>query len=240
MSCYAAALTDEDVSNPSELNWYGIGIPWEIFHATDMLAKATVPSYTGVADWDSLYEMWLLDTSQDGSEHWGGDVDLDPEVVTGEETLVGAGEELLDSGPIGVYSWFKREILLRPYAAAGNAVIRFGDDFEARQTGFKNPGMGQVIMFGCVRHAVGDTQVDFNVEFDDVVSIEAMGLLMGGDYARINQMIQGNTAALGDFVRTVLFGGDSYIEASTMKEPSVKVYVKASIMIESPLQRQER
>lgn len=235
LSAYALTLSDTDGSNPSEMNWYGISVPWPIVYVTDMLAKGTVPSFTTVADFDSLFEMWLLDSSEDGSEYYGGDVDADPEVVSGEE--VPTDEELIDSGPIGVHRWFSREILMRPYAAAGNDTVRFGDDFEAFESGIGVSKWGGLLMFGVVRHDVA-AETNFNVEMDDVTSIQAMGLLQGGDYTKIKAIIEGNTAALGDYVRTMLFGGDHYAEASTIVATSAKAYVKARIAIDGPLRRQ--
>ena len=237
-SCYAACLTDVDVSNPPELNWWGITVPWQIIFATTMLAGShAMANLDTVAAWDALYEMYLLDTSQNGDEKWGGDVDTDPEGVSTEEGH--DDEELIDSGLIGIKRFFRRETLLQPYAAAGNDTIRFGDGFYFN-TPVKGPGsMGGVLMFGCVRHDI-QVETNFNLELDDVTAIEAIGLLMAGDYTKIRAMIKGNAAALGDYIRTTLFGGDAFIEASTYTDPSLKAYSKVVAFIETPLQRQER
>ncbi len=238
MSAYGTTLDDNDVSNPSELSWYGIGIPWPIVFATEMAQAGGFTDFNTVTEWDGLYEQWLLDTSQDGDEHWGGDADVDKEEVTDEETH--SDEELIDSGPIGVYRFFSREVLMRPYAAAGNAVIRFGDDFEALlpSQSFRDIAFGQVLMFGVVRHDVG-AETNFNVQLDDTTSREAMGLLMTGDYTKVNAKIAGDTGAVGDFIRTTLFGGDSYVEASTIMATNAKMNVKATLNVNSPLQRQK-
>ncbi len=243
ISAYGTTTTDSDVSNPNELSWYGIGIPWAIVHATELLTGGGLSGFGSVAAWDTMYEKWLLDTSQDGDEHWGGDVDADAEEITDEEGHgVGGptdGEELIDSGPIGVYRFFSREVLMRPYAAAGNAVIRFGDDFEAFLGGqeFQRAAYGQVLMFGVVRHDVG-TETNFNVELDDATSQEGMGLMLAGDYTKVNAKIAGDTGVVGDYIRTTLFGGDSYVEASTIVSDSAKMNVKATLTVDSPLQRQ--
>ncbi len=238
MSAYGTTLSDNDVSNPSELSWYGIGVPWPIVFATNMAASGAFTDFNINTEWDTLYEQWLLDTSQDGGEHWGGDADLDKEEVTGEETH--SDEELIDSGPIGVYRFFSREVLMRPYAAAGNNLIRFGDDFEALlpESEFRDISFGQVLMFGVVRHDV-TAETNFNVQLDDATSREAMGLLMTGDYTKVQAKIAGDTGAVGDFIRTTLFGGDSYIEASTIMATSAKMGVKATLQVNTPLQRQK-
>ncbi len=246
LSAYGTTLTDSDVSNPNELSWYGIGIPWAIVHATNLYLEDAIGTLDTVAKWDSLFEKWLLDTSQDGDEHWGGDVDVDPERTTEEESgedtgTPSAGEELIDSGPIGIYRWFSREVLMRPYSAAGNSTIRFGDDFEASLPGaaFKRAAFGQILMFGVVRHDVG-TETNFNVELDDDNSREGMGIMMSGDYSRVRAKIEGDTGTVGDYIRTTLFGGDNYVEASTIVADTAKMNVKATLYVDSPLQRQRR
>ena len=64
-----------------------------------------------------------------------------------------------------------------------------------------------------------------------------MGLLLSGDYDKVKAMVRGNTAALGDWLRTVLYGGDQYVEAATLKAPAGKAAVKAQVVINTPLSR---
>ena len=64
-----------------------------------------------------------------------------------------------------------------------------------------------------------------------------MGLLIAGDYTKVQAKIEGDTSALGDYLRTTLFGGDNYVEADTFKGPAGKAMVKASFFIDSPISR---
>ena len=236
---YVVALSDSDVSNPNELNWYGIGIPWGHVLSTTGIAKRTLGAQlTSVVLWDNLFEEMMLDTSQDGTEYYGGDVDADPEIVTGEETPGDTSdEELIDSGPTGPYRWFKREVLTRTHVAAGNATTRGGDEFRGSiGGGVRKLNQGQILMFGMVRHEI-DAQTDFNVEMDDTDAIQAMALLMMGDYTKITNLVRNNTGTLGDYIRTTLYGGDSFIEASTMVGTSMKAYTKLEVGIIGPLDR---
>lgn len=238
ISAYFASGDASAIDQPGECNWYGITVPWSLVFATRMMDAGDTPSaLVGVAEVDALYSQWLrqADSSDDDTEFFGGDVDADPESESGEEGHDEA--ELLDHGPIGVQKWFSREVVLAPFAAEGNTVIRFGDSFNLSRGAIPTAGkMGGLLLFGMVRFEAA-AETNFNVELDDAVSREAMGLLIGGDYSKISSMIEGNTASLGDYIRTVLFGGDNYIEADTLKGPAGKAVVKASFYIESAISR---
>lgn len=234
MSAYFASGDDSSIDQPSELNWYGLFMPWSLALTTTMLSGAGPDDLGSVSDYDDLFQSWVLELAGDGTEYYGGDVDADPESESSEESH--SDEELIDSGPIGVQKWFSREVVMRPYAAEGNNVIRFGDDFEARLTRLPSTGYGGLLMLGIARfeHAA---ETNFNIELDDATSKEAMGLMMGGDYTKVQAMIEGNTASLGDYIRTVLFGGDNYIEADTLKGAAGKGTVKIQCGISTPLSR---
>lgn len=236
MSAYAASGDDESIDQPGEMNWYGIAIPWAIVWATNLLTNALVSSMDTVPKYDTLFEQWVRSASEAADKYWGGDADVDPEDQAVEE---GAGEDaLIDSGPIGVHKWFSREKLLIPMAAEGNNVIRFGDEFQATLSNLPKLAFGGLHLFGVMRseHAA---QTTFNVLFDDAVSREGLGLLLSGDFDRVEAKIQGDTAVLGNFIRTVLFGGDYYAEADTLKGMALKCYVKLVATIDSPISRRQ-
>lgn len=235
MNCYFASGDASAIDQPGEINWYGITVPWSLVFATNLIAPtADVGVLGSVATIDNLYAQWLKDAADDGGEVFGGDVDSDPETTMGEESH--GAEELIDSGPIGVQKFFSREVIMQPFAAEGNTVIRFGDSFSARPMGVQSHALGGLLLFGVVRFQA-DVETNFNIELDDATSKEMMGLLIGGDYTKVKAKIEGDTAATGDFLRTVLFGGDNYIESDTLKTQAGKSYVKASIFIESPISR---
>lgn len=237
LDCYFASGDDSSIDQPGQCNWYGITIPWSLVFATGMMkagANEGPDPIDTVARIDLLYARWLKDVADDGAEVYGGDVDADLEDTTGEEGH--STEELIDSGPIGVHKWFSREVLMRPGAAEGNNVIRFGDDFRTTVHGIPGAAMGGLCLFGMVRFQT-DVETNFNIELDDAVSKEANGLLIAGDYAKVQAKIQGDTSTLGDYLRTVLFGGDNYVETNTLKTQAGKGYVKASIAIQSSLSR---
>lgn len=237
ISGYFASGDDSAIDQPGELNWYGLTVPWQLVFATKLLDSGGSASEPGtVGDWDILFRQWLKGADDD---YWGGDVDADPEEIADEEGHDLAGtdaEELIHSGPIGPYLWYTREALMEPLAAEGNTIIRFGDVFRSVTKGQGGHAMGSVAIFGMVRfeHAA---ETNFNVEFDDATSREAMGLLLAGDYTKVNAMVHGNTGALGDYLRTVLYGGDNYIEADTLKGPAGKAVVKGRFVIDGPLSR---
>lgn len=237
LECYHANGGDSAIDQPGEINWYGLSLPWQLVFTTAMLDQGGVPGAGGtVAAYDLLFQQYLKGGDD---EYYGGDVDADPETVTGEEghdTTGADGEELIDSGPIGVHKWFSREVLMQPFAAEGTQTIRFGDAFSADTGSVPVAAMGSLLIFGVLRHEHA-AETNFNAELDDATSREAMGLLLAGDYTKVGAMVEGNTAALGDYLRTVLFGGDNYIEASTLKGDTGKSYVKARTTIHSALSR---
>ena len=101
LSAYFASGDDGSVDQPGEVNWYGVSIPWQIVMTTGMIgAGGALSLLSTVADYDNLYRQWLKGGDD---EYYGGDVDADPEVISGEEAHVtegAAAEELIDSGPI--------------------------------------------------------------------------------------------------------------------------------------------
>jgi len=206
--------------------------------ATDLaISGGGAIDFSTVTQFDDLYKKWVFETGSDGGEKYGGDVDLDPESVAGSEEH--SDEELIDSGPIGPVRFFSREVIMRPYAAEGVNAIRFGDDFEARLTTLPSTGYGGLFMFGLVRFDPA-AETNFNIELDDAVSKQGMGLMMAGDYTKVQAMIEGNTASLGDYIRTILFGGDNYIEADCLKGESGKGHVKFQMGIDTVLSRRGR
>lgn len=232
ISAYFASGADSSIDQPGEVNWYGLSIPWSLMWATAMMQGIDDKQMQSVVKFDNLFRDWLRGPAAD--QRFGGDVDVDPEEVAGEEGHT--TEELIDSGPIGVHKWFSREVVMQPYAAEGNNVIRFGDSFTATVNRVPLAAMGSLVMFGVVRfeHA---TQTTFNVMLDDATAQEAMGLLLAGDYTKVLAKVEGDTSALGDFIRTVLYGGDNYVEDDTLKGPAGKAVVKAKIVIQTSLGR---
>lgn len=232
LSAYFASGDDSSIDQPGECNWYGLSVPWSLFWATDLIRGQNVEDFGDVDDFDALFKEWLR--GPDADQYYGGDVDADPEEVATEEQH--ASEELLASGPIGVQKWFAREVVMQPYAAEGNNVIRFGDSFSGVVGKVQTHSFGSLLMFGMVRfeHAA---ETNFNIELDDATSKEGMGLLLSGDYSKVRALVQGNTAGLGDYLRTVLYGGDHYVEADTLKGPAGKAVVKAQVVIDTPLSR---
>lgn len=238
LSCYFASGDASAIDQPGECNWYGIGIPWGLVFATQMMDAGGSPSpMSSIANYDSLYKQWLHNVEEGTGEMWGGDTDLDKEDSSDEEGH--SDEELINSGPIGVHEWFSREVLMEPLAAEGNTVIRFGDRFNASRGRIPAPGMGALYLFGMVRF-VTTAQTELNVELDDTTSREVMGLLIAGDYTKIMAKVESDASAKGDYARTVLFGGDNYVEADTLKGPAGKAVVKAQFSIDSPMSRQRK
>ena len=118
LECYHANGGASAIDQPGSINWYGLSIPWQLAFVTEMLTLGAAPStLVGVPEYDKLFQQYLKGGDD---EYYGGDVNADPELIAGEEghdTTGANGEELIDSGPIGVHKWFSREVLMQPFAA---------------------------------------------------------------------------------------------------------------------------
>lgn len=236
ISAYFASGAASAIDQPGEINWYGITVPWSLVWATNMLDLGDAPNVLdGVPQIDQLYTQWLRDIDEDSNETFGGDVDSDVETGVADETHA---DELIDSGPIGVSKFLSREVIMTPMAAEGNTVIRFGDSFSTNTGKIASASMGGLLLMGVVRFDAA-AQTNFNIELDDLISKEGMGIMISGDYTKVKAYVEGNSAALGDYIRTVLFGGDMYVEADTLKGPVGNSIVKATVFIESPISRRQ-
>lgn len=232
---YFASGDDSAIDQPGEVNWYGITLPWTLaFISNAIHAGAAIGDLGTPGDIDSLFIQYLRNAAEGSGDVFGGDVDIDPDTDTSAD---GPSESaLIKSGPIGVFQWFSREVLMRPLAAEGNTVIRFGDHFTHNTGPIPAHALGGLNLFGMVRY-VATAQTEFNIELDDTTSLSMMALMIAGDYTRVMARVESDAAASGDFLRTVLFGGDQYVEADTLKGPAGKAAVKAVAYINSPLSK---
>ncbi len=235
---YAVGLSDTDVTNPIIVEWVGLAIPYPIVMLADELASGAQADLSTVADWDQLFHQFTLSADEGGTEFYGGDVDVDPEEGTRDD--LGVGEDaLLETGPVGPYIFHREANICRPFAAAGNDTIRFGDEFRTMigPERFKKASWGQILIFGMVRYKSTTVEGNFNIEKDDAASIKGLARLMSGDYTRVANQIASDTGVQGDWLRTVLFGGDNFIEASTLVGTTVKAYALMDPHISGPLSR---
>ncbi len=239
MDAIAATLGDTDVTNPIMMNWYGLGVPWEVLNTLEELSSGVQPDFSTVADYDQAYHQLMLNADEADVEFFGGDVDADPEDQTSEDPTNTSTEPALEDSPMGPYKWLSHEVLGRPFVAAGNDVVRHGDEFKAMIPGrkFQYHPWGQLLMFGMVRFEGATAETNFNVEKDDGTSIASLALLRSGQLGKIKAKIAGDTGLQGDYIRTILFGGDNYIESSTITGGDVKAYVKMRVHISGPLSR---
>ena len=221
---------------PSEVNWYGVYVPWPVFmtYLKDSDGDAQKPWPDSAAKLDRRIRDLLFEAGEDGNEYYGGDGiqgandDLThaiSESSSGEAELAGGF-----MGPTGVHRWFSRETFLRPWGADGDNQTRFWDDFEFSVPLSGGPGL---YTFSCLRYEHA-AETNFNIEGSGGSELSALNLLTGGDLSRINYRLKYDTSGLSDHMRTMLFGGDNFIEADTLKGESVKCYIKAALTVQTP------
>ncbi len=238
LDAYATALTDEDITNPIHMHWVGITIPWQYLDQMDAIADGTQADFSTVAQYDAAFDQLVMSANEGTSELLGGDTILDPE-ETIEDDDNPSEDPLLIDDPMGVVKFLTHKVIGRPYAAAGNNTIRFGDDFRMTISGKRIPiqKWGSLLMLGMIRWDMSQVQADFAMELDSVAKIRAIGLLKAGVINRVAAQIATDSGTVGDTIRTILFGGDNFIEASTIKAVSVKAYMTIEAHISGPLSR---
>lgn len=137
-------------------------------------------------------------------------------------------------GPLGIVRLFGREVWLSNQVSDGDGKVRQGDQVQVDMPLQGLPG-NAYIMVGVVRyeHAV---QTDWNLELKNAARIQARNMLVGGDLTRVQGHIERDSGTMGDYMRTILFGGDAYIEDSTVKGANAKAYAKGVLTVETPYQ----
>lgn len=236
VDAYIATRAASFADQPSECNWLCIDVPWPIIltHSTVGGAGGTA-SLDTAAEWDTIFRNLVLEYGTDGNEYYGGDFD-----ATTPDVPPTPGEEADDDpaitrsiGPSGVQRLFSREVLMRPLLAEGaEEAVRWFDDFNVHIRGPGRRDNGGVVFFGAVRYSVS-AQTNFGAEFSSDRA-KALKALIGGDMQRIQAVIQEDTGAMGDALRTLLFGGDNYVEADTLKADAAKATVKIWAAVETP------
>lgn len=237
MDAFAATQATSPVDQPSEINWLAVDVPWSILftHSTSGYQGGT-SNLNSAAGWDTIFRNLALEYGTDGNEYYGGDFDATtPDVPP----TPGEGAESDDDpimsksmGPSGLVRLFGREVLMRPLLAEGAGEIRYFDEFHTTVEGKAVRTEGGCLLIGCVRYSVvGET--NFGVEWSTETA-KALGPLVGGDSQRVQELIQSNTGSIGDRLRTILFGGDLFIETDTIQALNAKVGIKVWASVETP------
>lgn len=235
MDAFAATRAASFADQPSEINWLAVDVPWAV-----LLTHSAVGGGTGgpaaldtAAEWDTIFRNLMLEYGTDGNEYYGGDAHASTPDVVLEPSAPGNTPAIEASmGPSGIHRILSREVLMRPLLAEGESEIRWFDEFNVAVSPRVRRESGGVLLIGVVRYTAA-AQTNFGVEFDADQAL-AMKALIGGDMQRIRAMIQSDTSSAGDALRTMLFGGDNYVEADTLKADDAKAYIKVWASVETP------
>jgi hypothetical protein len=147
-------------------------------------------------------------------------------------TAQGEADEPLTYGPRGIARLYSRETILKSessvtlgrsvsglsgiFSQAGINDLVYGDEFEI-DIPVPVSGPGYILM-GVVRMEVSDTvghSSSYRTEQDDhdaMARNRALNILFGGDTSRAEWLIRNGTGVTGDYLRSMLFGGDNYLE----------------------------
>lgn len=244
---------------PAEINWHCLYVPHRIastYVNTTFLENTIQREPVDANEWDRLFRTLLFEWEADGNEYYGGDADADtvpvqgrpvgteanPDSITtsetdreGEPQAAGTPGQSSSQGPLGIVRLFGREVFALPVASDGDGKARMGDYLGEQTIRAPVSGPGYLLM-GVIRYETA-AQTDFNWEGPFNTSGGrglARRMLIGGDLTRAQRFIETDAGDTGDWMRTVLFGGDSYIEADTIKGLDMKAYIKGVATVETP------
>lgn len=237
VDAFCATRGTSEADQPPETNWLALNIPWQVVltHATKA-GSGGPAGLDAASEWDTIWRNLVLEYGTDGNEFYGGDLhNADPDVpeTPSEAAETSENAEMERSmGPLGIQRLYSREVLMRPLLAEGDGEVRWFDEFNAildRVNAFQHGG---VIIIGTVRYTI-EAQTNFGAEMDADTML-ALRPALGADMSRVQALISHNTGATGDAIRTLLFGGDNYIEADTIQSIATRSHVKVWASIESP------
>ena len=117
---------------------------------------------------------------------------------------------------MGVVVAYTRETLLTTHAVHdergdNNSVSQWTDRVSFDLTLPPMSTSGGCIFIGCTRFKDSATLTNFGVQME-TPEHNQLGALIAGDYTRVQSTISNNQGVEGDYLRTMLFGGESYIE----------------------------
>lgn len=233
MDAYIATRANSYADQPSEINWVAIDVPWSVLFTGLQGGTGGTGDLNTATEWDTMYRNLVLEYGVDGSEYYGGDSDMGtPDPVEEPGTVNDEPAITRTIGPSGIQRIFSREVLMRPLFSDGAEQVRYFDEFSTAVSPKVLREHGGAVLLGAVRYDV-DQQANFGIEFSSDMA-KGMKALIGGDIQRVQAMIQQDTSGAGDRLRTVLFGGDNYVEADTLKNDPAKAYLKVWCSIETP------
>lgn len=241
---------------PGEINWYGIYVPWTIASTYNAATPQGAPDAVldSADDWDRLFKLLMFEWESDGNEYYGGDADADKLPASGQQPSkddgtgvaedelsqrtepVGPGAPGTDSskGPVGISRFFSREVYMLPFGSDGDGKTRFGDQLGELTLPVNRSGPGFALL-GVVRYTIAaETNFNWEVATNNQARVYGRQIFVGGDLTRMQRYIEKDTGDTGDWLRTMMFGGDSFIEADTIKELPAKSFVKGVATIQTP------
>lgn len=227
----------------NEINWHILYVPFSVW-STNMNAQRTgYAPPRNEDDLDQLFRRLLFEWEANGNEYYGGDYDGDPLTFNREDDTEGGSatestDEPNDSvaergsfGPTGIVRLLGREVWMQNMVSDGDGKARQGDEFMV-DLPMMLPGPGY-ILGGAVRYEHA-TQDNFNVTDISAAQVPAEAMLLGGDMMRVQAHIEKDSTVMGDWMRTILFGGDAYIDDDTVKGEAAKMYWKGVATIQTP------
>lgn len=237
---------DSEPHQPGQVDWLGLAVPWAvIFTSKSYLGSGGPSDLDASGDWDVIWRNLVFEYGNSGDEYYGGE---NTAAGGSEDDPIQAAKEMPKDddhdqddpihnasglGPIGIERLFSREVLMRPLLSDGSGECHFYDEFNLSLNHTTNHQSGGVIMLGAIRWE-HEEETNFGLEMQGGGNREVMQALIGGDLSRVQAMITDDTTVYGDAIRTMLFGGDNYIENNTLKGDNAIAYMKSWVSFTTP------
>ena len=232
----------------NELNWHVLSIPWDIWVTNSGANQwSDIDDPDTATEIDRVFKNLLFEWSADGNEYYGGDTEADKVEVNRDDlapdttdssasgteatALATSVAERGSMGPLGIVRILGREIWADNMVSDGDGKVRQGDQWTG-ETAVSIPGP-TMIVGGVIRYEHA-AETNFGVEINTSSRKQARNMLIGGDLSRVQAHIEKDSGTVGDYIRTMLFGGDAYIEADTVKGEAMKHYWKGVATVDTP------
>lgn len=232
-----AGVTTANNWESPELNWMGLCVPF-LEHSARLMSVGSdsEDQLATPANLDKIFGNFVRsagENAQESEQMYGSD-DQDDASVEDDAQDIPPGAVDIWKGD-GMYTWFKREKLMKPTAATA-----FMDIFDTVVRTSFYASRPTLALFGVYRFKALVTD-EFNVQYISELANSHDGMKqfvfhpewVEEQISPFTTGVQTDSTSRNQLIRTLQ--GDNYIEAELLSDDSVKCAVKADVSIISPI-----
>ena len=250
--CMSVNAGTRTPTQPLEYNMDVIALPWHLCEGFEALTGSVSTTSSIIAndtDWDDLYEHYAFSIGTD-ARYYGGEVGSVPS--SGSETDESEESSSAESGgflpnrsilesypPSDAVSLFRAEPICRIMTAEASNQVRWGD--EGRIVIDCSPAtfgaQGGALIIGFRRYAPNDSpNDDFGINISSQLR-PVFEQLKSGMVKLIVERIRDGATDVDDWLRTMLFDGDTNIESNTWEDEDMIFNTKGRVSVQTPYER---